>query len=58
MKKESSELPLYRFPFPRIGISYFAEQAYCEKRVKLWLRNLGRLVSVPAEIESVDAIVR
>lgn len=51
MKKEKIEHPLDRFPFPRIGVSYFAEQAYCEKRVELWLRNPSSLVSVPAEIE-------
>jgi len=51
MKKEKFEPPLDRFPFSRIGVSYFAEQAYCEKRVELWLRNPSSLVSVPAEIE-------
>lgn len=51
MSQESIERPLDRFPFPRIGISYFAEQAYCEKRIELWLRTPGSLVSVPAEIE-------
>jgi PD-(D/E)XK nuclease superfamily protein/PASTA domain-containing protein len=51
MKKEPLVHPLDHFPFPRIGISYFAEQAYCEKRVELWLRNPGNLVSVPAEID-------
>jgi hypothetical protein len=53
MKKKSVVRPLDQFPFPRIGISYFAEQAYCEKRVELWLRNPGSLVSVPAEIAQV-----
>lgn len=51
MKKVRFESPLDRFPFSRIGVSYFAEQAYCEKRVELWLRNPGSLVSVPADIE-------
>src|ERR1700674_4716273 len=51
MKKVKFERPLDRFPFSRIGVSYFAEQAYCEKRVELWLRNPSSLVSVPAEIE-------
>lgn len=51
MKTENFVRPLDHFPFPRIGISYFAEQAYCEKRVELWLRNPGNLVSVPAEID-------
>lgn len=53
MKKVKFERPLDRFPFSRIGVSYFAEQAYCEKRVELWLRNPSSLVSVPAEIEKV-----
>src|SRR6267142_4320669 len=54
MKKEKFERPLDRFPFPRIGVSYFAEQAYCEKRVELWLRNptANGIVSVPAALES------
>ena len=43
--------PVDHFPFPRIGISYFAEQSYCEKRVELWLKNPGNLVSVPQEID-------
>jgi hypothetical protein len=51
MQKEKSQRPIDRFPFSRLGTSYFAEQSYCEKRVELWLRNPGSLVSVPAEIE-------
>ena len=50
MKKESLIRPLDRFPFPRIGIWYFAEQAYSERCPELWRRNPGNLVSVPAEI--------
>lgn len=53
MKRRKSERPLARFPYPEVGVSYFAEQAYCEKRVDLWLQNPTRtgLVSVPAELE-------
>jgi hypothetical protein len=51
MKKESVGRPLDHFPFPRIGISYFAEQSYCEKRVELWLRNPSNVISIPAEID-------
>ena len=39
------------FPGETLGASYLAEQAYCEKRVELWLGNPGSLVSVPREIE-------
>lgn len=51
MKRAKRERPLDRYPYPRIGVSYFAEQAYCEKRVELWLENPGNLVSVPAAIQ-------
>jgi hypothetical protein len=47
MKKEQFERRLDRFPFSRTGVSYFAEQASCEKRVELWLQNPSSLVSVP-----------
>jgi CRISPR/Cas system-associated exonuclease Cas4 (RecB family) len=43
--------PLDRFPRDVVGASYIAEQAYCEKRVELWLTDPGPLVSVPPEIE-------
>jgi len=39
------------FPREALGASYLAEQAYCEKRVELWLGNPGSLVSVPRQIE-------
>lgn len=53
MKRKKSERPLDRFPYSEVGVSYFAEQAYCEKRVDLWLQNPTRtgLVSVPAALE-------
>src|SRR6185436_10723158 len=55
MKRKKSERPLDRFPYSEIGVSYFAEQAYCEKRVELWLQNptTGGLVSVPAALEGL-----
>jgi hypothetical protein len=55
MKRKKSERPLDRFPYSEIGVSYFAEQAYCEKRVELWLQNptTSGLVSVPAALEGL-----
>jgi hypothetical protein len=50
MKKR--DRPIDRFPYPSLGISYIAEQSYCEKRVALWLQNPGRRVSVPKMIEN------
>jgi hypothetical protein len=55
MKRKKSQRPLDRFPYSEIGVSYFAEQAYCEKRVELWLQNptTSGLVSVPAALEGL-----
>jgi hypothetical protein len=55
MKRKKSERPLDRFPYSEVGVSYFAEQAYCEKRVELWLQNptTSGLVSVPAALEGL-----
>ncbi len=55
MKRRKSARPLDRFPYSEIGVSYFAEQAYCEKRVELWLQNptTSGLVSVPAALEGL-----
>jgi CRISPR/Cas system-associated exonuclease Cas4 (RecB family) len=55
MQKKKSERPLDRFPYSEVGVSYFAEQAYCEKRVELWLDNptASGLVSVPAAFEGL-----
>ena len=55
MKRTKSDRPLDRFPYSEVGVSYFAEQAYCEKRVELWLQNptTTGLVSVPAALEGL-----
>jgi len=51
-KASKSVRPWDLFPREALGASYLAEQAYCEKRVELWLNNPGSLVSVPRQIES------
>jgi hypothetical protein len=47
----AAKSPLDRYPFEALGASYFAEQAYCEKRVDLWLNDPGNLVAIPKRIE-------
>jgi hypothetical protein len=43
----------------RIGIYYISEQAYCEKRVALWLGGPGDRVQIPASLTRTrDPIVR
>lgn len=56
MIKRSTTTPhrLVRYPYSSLGVSYIAEQSYCEKRVDLWLDNPGALVSVPAQAEKDD----
>lgn len=43
--------PWERYPFEVLGPSCFAQQAYCEKQVELWLDDPGKLVSIPKRIE-------
>lgn len=50
-KSRAAKPPWDRYPFEALGASYFAEQAYCEKRVDLWLKDPGDLVSIPKQIE-------
>jgi hypothetical protein len=55
MKRNKSQRPLDHFPYSEVGVSYFAEQAYCEKRVELWLQNptMSGVISVPAKLEGL-----
>lgn len=46
-RQPRGKTPWSRFPQSSLGISYIAEQAYCEKRVDLWLESPGELVSIP-----------
>ncbi len=52
--------PWARYPFASLFAFYVAEQSYCEKRVELWLKNPGELISVPREAEqsSAEAVVQ
>lgn len=43
--------PIDRFPHQSLGVSYIAQQAYCEQMIDLWLQNPGGLISVPAIFE-------
>lgn len=43
--------PWDRYPYPELRTTIIAEQSYCEKRVALWLKDPGDLVSVPRELE-------
>jgi CRISPR/Cas system-associated exonuclease Cas4 (RecB family) len=43
--------PWARYPLEALGASSFAEQAYCEKRVELWLDDPGKLISIPKRVE-------
>jgi hypothetical protein len=45
------ERPIDRFPHESLGVSYIAQQAYCEQMIDLWLQNPGSLISVPAVLE-------
>jgi hypothetical protein len=45
------ERPIDRYPYRSLGVSYIAEQAYCEQMVDLWLQDPGSLISVPAIFE-------
>ncbi len=56
-KTKPNATPLTRYPHTLLGISYIAEQSYCEKRVDLWLDNPGDLVSVPAQARHDDPVV-
>lgn len=38
----------------RLGVSYVAEQAYCEKRVDLWLQDPGNRLHVPRHLQDVE----
>lgn len=47
--------PIDRYPRgAALWVSEIAEQAYCEQRVELWLKNPGRRVSVPKEMERTE----
>jgi hypothetical protein len=50
-RPRAAKSPWDRYPLEALGASYFAEQAYCEKRVDLWLKDPGNLVSIPKQIE-------
>jgi hypothetical protein len=51
IKNEKRKLPFDLYPYSSVGVSHFAEQAYCEKRVDLWLQNPTQgLVSVPSQV--------
>lgn len=46
--------PWDSYPYESLWVSCVSEQAYCEKRVELWLKDPGDLVSVPRRLEQID----
>jgi hypothetical protein len=50
--KDEYKRPIDLYPFGALGVSYIAEQAYCEQMIDLWLKNPGSLISVPASLEA------
>jgi hypothetical protein len=58
--RRAPKTPWTRYPFEALGPSYFAQQAYCEKQVELWLDDPGKLVSIPKRVEGkvLGAIVQ
>lgn len=46
--------PWNRYPYRSLSVSDIADQSYCEKRVHLWLKDPGRRISVPRQIEHVS----
>lgn len=58
-KTASSPLNRYREKVGKqVGVYYISEQAYCEKRVALWLDGTGDRVQVPASLQrSRDRVV-
>lgn len=61
MEKKQSEIekdsdrPFDRYPHSALFVSDFAQQAYCEQQLDLWLQNPGELTSVPAGMEEMEA---
>lgn len=50
--RDEYKRPLDIYPFGALGVSYIAQQAYCEQMIDLWLKNPSGLISIPAGMEA------
>jgi hypothetical protein len=50
--RDEYKRPIDLYPFRALGVSYIAEQAYCEQMIDLWLKNPSGLISIPAGMEA------
>jgi hypothetical protein len=50
--RDEYKRPIDLHPFAALGVSYIAQQAYCEQMIDLWLKNPSRLISIPAAMEA------
>lgn len=46
--------PWNTYPYPALSVADIADQSYCEKRVHLWVKDPGRRISVPRQIEDLS----